>query len=94
MATPHAEEEYSEDSQSAVEDNGRDILHPDLPLTYVRMSGFAADIKATFFAAITDLKSSMLVLTDKMATTEAAGRYRDKAIHRLESDLLTISAFN
>lgn len=83
MATPHIEEEYSEDSQSATDDNGRDIPHPDLPLTYAGLSGFAADIQATFSATITDLKSSMLVLTEKMATAEAVGRHRDKALHRL-----------
>lgn len=84
MATPRMEEEYSEDSQSTMEDNGRGTPHPDLPLTYAGMSGFAADIKAAFSAAITDLKSSMLVLTDKMATAEEEGRHRDKARHRLE----------
>lgn len=84
MAMPRVEEEYSEDSQSTLDDNGRETPHPDLPLTYAGISGFAADIKAAFSAAITDLKSSMLVLTDKMATAETAGRHRDMAIHRLE----------
>lgn len=84
MVTSRVEENYSEDSQSAIEDNSRGLPHHDLPLTYAGMSGFTADNKATFSAAITDLKSSMLVITDKMATVEAAGRHRDKAIHRLE----------
>lgn len=85
MAPPHVmEDDFSEDSQSAAEENGRITPHSDLPLTYAGMSGFAADIKATFSAAITDLKSSMLILTDKMATAEHAGRCRDKALNRLD----------
>lgn len=58
--------------------------HPDLSLTYVDMSGFAADIKSTFSVTITDLKSNLLVLTEKMAAAGAAGKHREKAIHRLE----------
>lgn len=48
------------------------------------MSLFAADIKSTFSAAITDLKSNLLVLTEKMALAEAARKQREKAICRLE----------
>lgn len=48
------------------------------------MSIFAADINSTFSAAITDLKSNLLVLTEKMASAEAAGKQREKSICRLE----------
>lgn len=54
------------------------------PLTYAYMSSFAVDIKSTFSAAMTDLKSNLLVLTEKMAATEIAGKHREKAIHRLK----------
>lgn len=50
------EEDYSEDSQSTAEESGRRYKQTNLPLTYADMSGFAADIKSTFSAAITDLK--------------------------------------
>lgn len=40
------------------------------------MSRSTANIKSTFSAAITDLKSNLLVLTEKLAAVEA--------IHRLE----------
>lgn len=78
------EEDFSEDSQSAQEDLGRRISHSDHPLSYADMSGFAANIKSTFLAAISDLKTNLLVLTEKMASAEAAGKYREKAILRLE----------
>lgn len=91
MAPAHNEEEYSEDSQSAPEDSGRGKHKPDHPLTFADMSLIAADIKATFSAAITDLKTSMLVINEKMAAAEAAGRHRDKAIGRLEKASLTQS---
>lgn len=48
------------------------------------MSIFAADIKSTFSAAITDLKTNLLVLTEKMASAEAAWKHREKVISRLE----------
>lgn len=89
MALTRALEEYSEDSQSVPEDNGRGSSNPILPLTYADMSVFAADIISTFSGAITDLKSNLLVLNDKMATAETAGRQRDRAIHRLEKVALT-----
>lgn len=72
--------DFSEDSQSAAKDSGRGRNHSNKPLTYADISGFAADIKSTFSAAITDLKSNLLVLTDKMAT----GRHRDRALNRPE----------
>lgn len=34
---------------------------------------------------VTDLKSNLLVLTEKMATVEATGKLRDRALHRLET---------
>lgn len=84
MAPVHAEEDYSEDSQSATEESGRRNAHTDLPLTYADMLGFAADIKTLFSAAITDRKTNLLVLTEKMASAETARKHREKAIHRLE----------
>lgn len=48
------------------------------------MSVIAADIKSTFSAAITDLKSNLLALNAKMAAAGTAGKHRDKSIHRLE----------
>lgn len=78
-------DDFSEDSQSATEEPGRGRNRTNKPLTYADMSGFAADIKSTFSAAITDLKSNLLVLTEKMATIEATGKLRDRALHRLES---------
>lgn len=33
--------------------------------------------------AITDLKTNFLVITEKMASVEAAGKHRERAIHRL-----------
>lgn len=84
MAPVQREEDLSEDSLSATEDNGRRETRPDHPLTYADMSVFAADIKASFSAAITDLKTNLLVLTEKMATAETAGKHRDRAINRLD----------
>lgn len=55
------------------------------------MSLIAADIKSTFSAAITDLKTNLMVLTEKLASAEAAGKHRDKAIHRLEKISVTQS---
>lgn len=92
MAPTRALEDFSNDSQSAAEDNTRGPLNPNLPLTYADMFIFAADIKSTFSAAITDLKSNLLVLNDKMASVEAAGKQREKAIRRLER--VTISHSN
>lgn len=82
-------EGFSEDSQSATEHTGRSYNHPNQPLTYAVMSGFAADIKFTFSVAITDLKASLLVLQEKMATVEATVKDRDKAIQRLEKVAVT-----
>lgn len=48
------------------------------------MSVIAADIKSTFSAAITDLKTNLLMLNEKLISPEAAGKHRDKATHRLE----------
>lgn len=48
------------------------------------MSGFAAHIKSTPSAAITDVKTNLMVLTEKLASTEATEKQRDRAIHRLE----------
>ncbi|XP_073482001.1 vomeronasal type-2 receptor 26-like [Aquarana catesbeiana] len=84
MAPTHTEEDFSEDSQSAAEDNGKSLSHSNHPLTYANMSIFAADIKSTFSAAITDLKSNLLVLTEKMASAEAYGKQRETAICKLE----------
>lgn len=84
MAPVHADDEYSEDSQSAAEEYGRRSSRAGHPLTYEDMSGFAADIKASFSAAITDLKTSLLVLQEKMAAEETAGKQRDTRIHRLD----------
>lgn len=38
MSLPHMEEDFSKDSQSAAEDNGRGTPRPDLPLTYAEMA--------------------------------------------------------
>lgn len=84
MASPHVEEDFSEDSQSVTEDNSRGSSLPDLPQTYTDMYRFAAYIESTFSAAITDLKTNLRVLTEKMASAEAAGKQRKKPIHRLE----------
>ena len=85
MARPqHEEDDFSEDSQFNAEDSGRNRPRSGKPLTFADMSVIAADIKATFSAAITDLKSNILVLSDKMETAEAKGKHRDKALHRLE----------
>ena len=91
MAPTRAAEEYSEDSQSATEDTGRKSTRADHPLTYSDISGFAADIKASFSAAITDLKTSLIVLQEKMAATETEGRHRDRAIQRLDRVVTTQS---
>lgn len=84
MASTNMEEDFSEDSQSAAEGNGRGPSCSNLPLTYSDMTGFAADIKSMFSAAITDLKSNLLVLTEKIVEAEVAGQLREKAICRLE----------
>lgn len=89
MVPTRHEENYSEDSQSAPEDSGRGLSHSEHPLTYADMSVFAADIKSTFSAVITDLNTNFLVLTEKMASTEAAGKHMDKAINRLERVTVT-----
>lgn len=78
------EGDISEDSQSAAEDTDNGYKHSDQPLTYADMFGFAADIKSTFSAAITDFKSNLLVLTEKLAAVEATGKHRERAIHKLE----------
>lgn len=78
------EDDFNEDSHPATEDNGRGTSRPDLLLTYANISDFAADNKSTFSAAINDLKTNLLVLTEKMASAEADGKQREKAIHRLE----------
>lgn len=88
MGPTQHEEEYSEDSQSATEDSGRGKSQSDHPLTYADMSVIAVDIKSTFSAAITGLKLNLLVLNEKLATAEAAGKHRDKAIHKLENTSL------
>lgn len=72
MAPAHADEDFSKDSQSALEDDIKRSVRSNHPLTYEDMSGFAADIKASFSAVITDLKISLLVLQDKMTTAETA----------------------
>lgn len=82
------EEDFSGDSEST-EDTGRGKSRVNKPLTYADMSVFSADIKSTFSAAITDLKTNLVVLTEKLAASEHAGRQRDKAIHRL--DQVTVS---
>lgn len=79
------EDAYSEDSQSASEEGGRDYKQTNLPLTYADMSVFTADIKSTFFAAITDLKLNLLVLTEKLAAVEATGKHRDRRLLRLKN---------
>lgn len=91
MAPTCQEDDGSEDSQSAPESSARGKHKKDHPLTFSDMSVFAADIKATFSAAITDLKTSMLVLNEKMAVTEAEGIRRDRAIHNLERTTVTQS---
>lgn len=85
----HHEEDFSGDSESAPEDTGRGKTRSNKPLTYADMSCFTADIKSTFSAAITDLKMNLVVLTEKLAATEHAGRQRDKKLHRL--DKVTVS---
>ena len=84
MAPVSHEEDYSDDSQSAPESSARGKSTPEQPLTFSDMSLIAADIKATFSAAITDLKTSMLVLNEKMAAAESSGKRRDKAIQRVD----------
>lgn len=84
MVPIHHEEDFSDDSQSAPERSIRGKSNPDHPLTLADMSVIAADIKATFSAALTDLKTSMLVLNEKMAATETAGKRRERAIQRIE----------
>lgn len=66
-------------TQYAIEDSGRSRACSNKPLSVI-----AADIKATFSAAITDLKSKLLVLSDKMEAVEVKGRQRDKVLYRLE----------
>ncbi|XP_040195108.1 vomeronasal type-2 receptor 26-like [Rana temporaria] len=78
------EDDFSEDSQYTAEDSGRSRSRSNKPLTFADMSVIAADIKATFSAAITDLKSNLLVLSDKMEAVEVKGKQRDRAIRRLE----------
>lgn len=53
IAPTHAAEDFSEDSQSAPENNGRGPSYPNLPLTYADMAIIAADIKSSFSAAMT-----------------------------------------
>lgn len=84
MAPTRVAEDFSKDSQSAPEDNGRGSSHPNLPLTYADMAIIAADIKSSFSAAMTDLKSSLLVLNERVSTAEMNGKHRDKAINRLD----------
>lgn len=91
MAQTRPEEDFSKESQSASEDTGRESSHADHPLTYVDMSSFAADINSTFLSSITDLRTNLLVLTEKLALAEAAGKHRDKAIHRLEKVSISYS---
>lgn len=62
---------FSEESLSASKEQVRD------------MTAIAADIKNTFSTAITDLIADLLVLTEKLATAEKAGKHRDKNIQRL-----------
>lgn len=88
----HAAEDFSEDSQLATGENSRGTSHSNLPLTYAYMAVIAADIKSTFSSAITDLKSNLLVLNDKMASAEAARKQREKANNRLER--VTVSHSN
>lgn len=91
--TQGEEDDYSEDSHSAAKDGGRGYKQTNLPLTYAVMSGFAADIKSTFSAAIADLKSNLLILTEKLAAIETMGKYRDRRLLRLESVAISHSSY-
>lgn len=73
------EADYSEESLSAPEDRVRDVFFPDHILTYSDMTTIAADIKETVSTATTDLKADLLVLTEKLASTERAEKLKDKS---------------
>lgn len=85
IAQPCGEEEFSEDSQSAYEEEVRDTPPPDHPFTLTAMMKKAADIKGTFSSAITELKADMLSISEKLEGVEAEGARWDKAITRLEN---------
>lgn len=46
------------------------------------MTAIAADIKETFSTAIMDLKADLLVLTEKLASTERAGKFSNRSIQK------------
>lgn len=46
-------------------------------------------VKSTLSAVITDLKTNLLVLNEKLISVEEEGKHRDKAIHRLEKISVT-----
>lgn len=92
VRTHREEEDCSEDSLSTAGDAGRGYTQTNQPLTYADMSGLAADIESTFSAAITDLKSNLLVLTEKLAAVETNGKHRDKRLNRLENAALSHSS--
>lgn len=89
MAPAHktAHEEDMEDDEislPASEDSARGKVTVDHPLTFADMTEIAADIKNSLSAAITDLKTDLLRLTEQMAVNERAGTRRERALIRLD----------
>lgn len=79
-----ADIEDDEVSLLASDDSSAGIHNKDLPLTYAAMTDIAADIKSSFSAALSDIKTELLKLTEQMAVNERAGKRRDRALIRLD----------
>lgn len=89
MAPTHrtAVEEDMEDDEISLppsEDSTRSKMTGDLPLMYADMTEMTADIENSLSAAITDLKTDLLRLTEQMAVNERAGKWRDGALIRVD----------
>lgn len=93
MATAHHEKNSKEESLPASEDYVKDTDHADPPLTFSALTAISTDIKSSLSAAINDLKAGLLVMSESLAATEHQGRWRDKAISRLE-DITVLYAMN
>lgn len=83
--------EDDEISLSASEDSNRGTAPPECPLTYSSIMEITTDIKSLFSAAITDIKTELLRLTEQLAVLERVGKRRDKALTRLDDIVSTHS---
>lgn len=83
--------EDDEISLPASEDSSRGNNNNDPPLIYAVMTEITADIKNSFSAAITDIKTEPLRLSEQMAVNERAGKRRDRALLRLDNITATHS---